>query len=99
MVGGAIPAPRLLRHPKATLSGTTAHVVVGGLAAWGMGQAVGAIGHGAAWVDPGPVPGALAAFLAAGAAAAVDLLLRLPDDNLPGAAAAGFVLRAARGLL
>jgi len=99
VVGSRVPAPRLLGHRKATLSGTGAHLLVGWGAAYGLGTAVGALGRAAAVIDPGPAPTLLAALLAAVAAVLADLLLRLPDDNLPCAAAAGGALAAARGLL
>lgn len=99
VVGTRIAAPPILRLRKATWSGTAAYLLVGGFTAWGMAAAVGALGHAAGVVDPGPVPGIASAFLAAAAAVLVDVLLRLPDDNLPCAAVAGAVLYAARGLL
>ena len=99
LIGSRVPAPPLLGHPKATLPGTAAHVLAGWAAAFLLGGAVGAIGRAAGIVDPGPTPTLLATGLAALAAVLVDLLLRLPDDNLPCAAAAGGVLAAVRGLL
>jgi dolichol kinase len=99
IVGTRVPGPRLLGHPKATLPGTLAHLGVGWGAAWALGAAVGAIGRAAGVVDPGPVPTVAATGLAALAAVCADVLLRLPDDNLPCAAAAGGVLAAVRGLL
>ena len=99
LVGSNVPARPLLGHPKATLPGTLAHLLVGWGAALALGHAVGALGPWAGAVDVGPVPTVAAAGLAAAAAVAVDLVFRLPDDNLPCAAAAGGVLAAARGLL
>lgn len=99
IVGTRVPGRRLLGHPKATLPGTLAHLLVGWGAAYALGAAVGALGRAAGIVDPGPVPTLLATGLAALAAVLVDLVLRPPEDNLPCAAAAGGVLAAVRGLL
>ncbi len=99
IVGTHVPGPRLPGHPKATLPGTLAHLLVGWGAAFVLGVAVGSIGRSAGVVDPGPVPTLAATGLAAAAAVFVDVVLRPPDDNLPCAAAAGGVLAAVRGLL
>lgn len=99
LVGMRVPGPRLLGHPKATLPGTSAHLLAGWGAAFALGLGVGVLGRAAETVDPGPVPTLLATGLAACAAVLVDLLLRPPEDNLPCAAAAGGVLAAVRGLL
>jgi dolichol kinase len=98
IVGRAVPSRSILGRGKATWSGSLAHLLVGGLTAWGMGAAVEALGRFAEIVPTGTAPGPAAAFLAAGAAVVLDALLPLPDDNLPCAAAAGGVLAAVRGL-
>jgi dolichol kinase len=99
VAGRSVPAPQVPGSRKATLSGSLAHVVIGGGAAWGTATAVGGLASTFGVVDPGPLPTFAACFLAATAAAVVDAWLGLPDDNLPCAAAAGGVLRAARSLL
>jgi dolichol kinase len=99
VVGRRVPAPALLGSSKATWSGSLAHLLVGGLAAWGLSAAVAALAASGDAVLAGPVPGPLACLVAAAAAALADLLLLPPDDNLPGAAAAALGLLAARSLL
>lgn len=99
LVGRHVPAPALLGHRKATWSGSPAFLLVGTLAAWGMGQAVAALATHAPWVEPGPAPDLLRCLLAAFLATLVDLLRIPPDDNLPCAAAAGTALWALRSLV
>jgi dolichol kinase len=99
LVGRALPAPRLFGHRKATWAGTPAFFLVGTLAAYGLGHAVVALARLAPWVEPGDAPGWGRVAAAAAAAAIVDLVRILPDDNLPCAATAGGVLHATRGLL
>jgi dolichol kinase len=85
LVGRHVPAPRVLGHAKATWSGTLAFFAVGAAAAFGVGRFVAATGGGP--LGPPWAP------LAAGAAAAlVDLVRIPPDDNVPVAAAAGLAL-------
>jgi dolichol kinase len=91
-VGRAVPSRAILGHRKATWAGSLALLLVGFGAAFAMGGAVGALGARVPWVDPGPVPGALATLAAAAAATLADLLPIPPDDNLPCAAAAGLAL-------
>lgn len=99
LVGRALPAPALFGHRKATWSGTPALIVVGTLAALGMGQAVAALAAPLSWVEPGAAPSLARCAFAAAAAALVDLVRVPPDDNLPCAAAAGGALWALRSLV
>ena len=99
VVGTRVPAPSLFGHSKATVSGSLAYLLVGGLAAWGMSSAVGALGAPLAWVEPGPPPGAARCMLAALGATMMDLVRIPPDDNLPAAGTAGAVLALTRGLV
>ncbi len=100
LVGRSVKAPPVFGHPKATWSGSVAHVVFGGAGALALSRGAEALGVlTASGVEATPAPSVLACFLAALAAALLDLVLRVPDDNIPGAAAAGAVLVAARGLL
>jgi dolichol kinase len=99
LVGQAVPAPRLLGHRKATLSGSGAYVALGGLAAFGLATAVGVLAARSGLTEAGPVPSLGACLLAAAAAAILDLAPLPPDDNVPAAAAAGGVLYASRMLL
>jgi dolichol kinase len=102
VVGRTVPAPRLFGHRKATWSGTPAHWVAGTLAARGLSTAVVAIGAWAApWtgVETGAAPSWGACAAAALAAALVDLVPVPPDDNLPGALAAGGTLRLVRHVM
>lgn len=98
VVGTRVKAPRVFGHPKATVSGSLAYLVVGGLAAWGMSSAVHALGVSFAAVDPGGAPGAARCMLAALGATLMDLVRIPPDDNLPAAGVAGAVLALTRGL-
>jgi dolichol kinase len=98
LVGRHVPAPAVFGHRKATWSGSGAHVVVGGLAAWGLAAAAGALAAGRPDVAAGPVPGLLACCAAALAAALSDLVPLPPDDNGPAALAAGGVLTLFREL-
>ena len=99
IVGRAVPAPRILGRGKATWSGSGAFLLVGGLSAYGMGQAVAALGAHCAWVEVGDAPSWARAGLAALAAGLIDLWRLPPDDNLPCALASGTVLQGLRGLL
>lgn len=92
LVGRHVPAPRVFGHRKATWSGTPAYVVVGALAGIGAGAFVAATGG-------GPAVRWTMVVAAAGAAALVDLVRIPPDDNVPGAGAAGLVVAWAAGLL
>ena len=92
VVGQRVRAPSLFGHPKATWSGTTAYLLVGTAAAWLLSRGVGYLGPAAGWVEVSAVPSLTACAAAAAAAALVDLVPIPPDDNLPGAAAAGIVL-------
>ena len=98
-VGERARSPSLFGHPKATWVGSSAYVVIGGAAAFGLGNAVGAIADAAGLLGAGPVPALPACVLAALAAAILDLAPLPPDDNLPAAAAAGGVLYGIRVLL
>lgn len=98
VVGTRVKAPRIFGHPKATVSGSLAYLLVGSLAAWGMSNAVHALGSSFAWVDPGAAPGAARCMLAASSATLVDMVRIPPDDNLPAAGVAGAVLALTRGL-
>ena len=85
LVGRRLPAPPVVRGGKATWSGTPAFFVVGAAAATGVGRFVEATGGGRLGPAWGP--------LAAGAAAALIDLVRIPpDDNVPVATAAGIAL-------
>lgn len=97
--GRLLPAPAFFGHRKATWSGTPALLVVGGLAAFGMGQLVAALAARTPWMPEVTAPGLAACAAAALAAALVDLVRVPPDDNLPCAAAAGTVLWALRSLV
>lgn len=99
VVGRLVPAPSLFGHRKATWSGTPAFLVVGTVAAFGLGQAVAALAAGCPWVEAGEAPSLARAACAASAAALIDLVRIPPDDNLPCAAASGTLLHALRGLL
>jgi dolichol kinase len=99
LVGRCVPAPALFGHRKATWSGTPACVLVGTLAAFGLGQAVAALAAGAPWVEAGLAPSLARCAAAALAAALVDLVRIPPDDNLPCAAASGAALWGLRSLL
>lgn len=99
LVGRRVPAPAVFGHRKATWSGTPALLLVGALAAWGMGHAVAALAAHAPWVEPGTAPDVVRCLLAAFLATLVDLLRIPPDDNLPCAAAAGTALWALRSLV
>ncbi len=92
IIGSRVAAPRLFGHPKATLSGSGAHVVVGTLAAFALGHGAEAIGDLMGWVETGSAPGMVRCLLAALGAAVLDLVPIPPDDNIPGALAAGAVL-------
>jgi dolichol kinase len=85
LVGRRVPAPKVLGHGKATWSGTLAFLVVGAAAAAGAGRFVEATGG-------GPLGPAWAPLAAGAAAALVDLVRIPPDDNVPVAAAAGLAL-------
>ena len=99
VVGTRVPAPRLLGHGKATLSGSLAYLLVGALAAWVIALAVDGLGSACPWVDLRlPPPGAARCMLAALGAAAIDLVPIPPDDNIPAAATAGTILALTRGL-
>lgn len=95
-VGSRVASPALFGHAKGTWSGTLAHVVVGGLAAWGLHAAVLALDRSS--IGPGLALGPPARLLPAAAAALAGALASLlpipPDDNLPTAAAAGLALAA-----
>lgn len=97
--GRALPARPICGHPKATWVGSLAYVVVGGLAAWSLGQGVASLADGTGWVAAGAAPTPLACLAAALAAAILDLVPLPPDDNLPAAAAAGGVLHLLRTML
>lgn len=99
LIGQTVRAARIFGHPKATWSGSLAHVVLGTLGAVALSRGAVALGSWAGGIDPGLPPTLLACFLAAVAAASADLVFRVADDNLTGAAAAGAVLAAARSLL
>lgn len=92
IVGQRVPAPRLFGHPKATISGSGAHVLVGAAAAFALGQGAEALGDLTGWVETGSAPGIMRCALAALGAAVLDLVPIPPDDNIPGALAAGAVL-------
>lgn len=92
IVGQRIPAPSLFGHPKATLSGTGAHIAVGTLAAFGLSHGAAALADLTGWVDAGSAPDIARCAMAALGAAALDLVPIPPDDNIPGALAAGAVL-------
>lgn len=96
IVGSRVPAPSVFGHRKATWSGSLAHVGVGALAAVGLGAGVAALGAASGLVAAGTAPDLLRCTLAALAAACLDLVPLPPDDNIPGAAAAGGVLHATR---
>ncbi|MDJ0974613.1 MAG: hypothetical protein QNJ98_09155 [Planctomycetota bacterium] len=96
IVGSRVRAPSLFGHPKATWSGSSAHVVVGAIAAFGLATGVEALGAWSGLVDTGAAPDLLRCALAALGAACLDLVPLPPDDNIPGAAAAGGVLHATR---
>jgi dolichol kinase len=98
VVGQRVRAPRLLGSPKATWSGSLAHALVGALAAWGLSSGVAALAAWSGMVGAGPVPGPVGCLAAGLAAALVDAVLRPPEDNLIGAAAAVLGLLAARSL-
>jgi dolichol kinase len=99
LAGGLVASPSLFGHPKATCAGSGAYVLVGGAAAWALSAAVVALGGWSGQVEAGPAPAAAACFLAALAAAILDLVPLPPDDNAPAAAAAGCVLYFTRGLM
>jgi dolichol kinase len=96
--GQLLPARQVFGHAKATWAGSGAYLLVGGLAAWSLGSGVSALALATGAADPGIAPGLGACFLAALAAAILDLVPLPPDDNLPAAAAAGAVLHALRTL-
>lgn len=98
IVGTLWRAPALLGHPKATWSGSAAHLVLGGLAACALSRAVAALADATDLVAAGPVPAVHTCFLAAAVATILDLVPLPPDDNIPAAAAAGGVLYASRVL-
>jgi dolichol kinase len=99
LAGRSIPAPAFFGHRKATWSGTPAFFVVGGLAAFGLGQAVAELAAHAPWVEVGTAPSLARCAAAAGAAALIDLVRIPPDDNLPCAAVSGATLWGLRNLL
>ena len=90
LVGRRVPAPPVLGRGKATWSGTTAFFLVGAAAATGAGRFVEATGG-------GPLGPAWAPIAAGAAAALIDLVRIPPDDNVPVAAAAGIALVLAAG--
>ena len=98
VVGTRVKAPSIFGHPKATVSGSLAYLLVGGLAAWGMSSAVYALGSSFTWVDPGGCPGAARCMLAALGSTLMDLVRIPPDDNLPAAGTAAALLAWTRGL-
>lgn len=89
---------RLFGHSKATWAGSGAYVVLGALAAYGLGHGVEALGAGPGAIETGAAPDLARCALAALAAAASDLVPVPPDDNMPGALAAGVALRLTRGI-
>jgi dolichol kinase len=91
-------SPAVFGHRKATWTGSGAYLVVGALAAHGMGRAVAAIGA-ATHTPTGDAPSLLGAAVAAVAAVLVDLVPVPPDDNVPAAVAAGLAVRACRGVI
>jgi dolichol kinase len=99
LVGRLVRAPAFFGHRKATWSGTPAFVVVGTLAAFGLGQAVAELAAHATWVEAGVAPSFARCAAAAGVAALVDLVRLPPDDNLPCAAVSGATLWGLRDLL
>ena len=98
IVGSRVPAPSLWGHPKATWAGSGAYLVIGGLGAFGVSAAAGALAQATGWVDPGAAPSLGVCFAAAAGAAILDLVPLPPDDNVPAAVAAGGVLTAFRML-
>ncbi len=99
IVGTRVKAPALFGHPKATWSGSSAYLLVGGLAAWGLSRGVVALADSSGVVAAGAAPSIGICFLAAGAATILDLVPLPPDDNVPAAAAAGGVFYASRVLV
>jgi len=92
LVGQRVKAPSVFGHAKATWSGSSAYVLVGGLAAFLLGTGAAWLGQHAGLVDPGMAPGVARCMLAALAAGLSDLVRIPPDDNLPAAVAAAAVL-------
>lgn len=97
LVGPRVKAPAVFGHRKATWSGSGAYVLLGAAAAYALGHGVAALGAGPGAIETGPAPDLARCALAALAAAASDLVPLPPDDNMPGALAAGVVLRLTRG--
>ena len=98
VVGTRVVAPAVLGHSKATWSGSSAWLIVGTLAGFGMAAGAALVAKETGLVDMGAPPGLLRCALAAGAATLADMLPIPPDDNGPTALAAGATLVLTRGL-
>ncbi len=96
IVGTRVPAPSVFGHAKASWSGSLAYLVVGTLAAWALSGGVVWLRDTFDFVETGAAPGLMRSALAALAATCLDLVPLPPDDNIPGAAAAGGVLHLTR---
>ncbi len=98
IAGTRLHSPALFGHRKATWAGSGAYLLVGTLAAYGMGVAVAALGD-AFHVPTGAAPSLLRAAGASLAAVLIDLVWIPPDDNIPAGAAAGTAVRLLRGVM